>query len=93
MDWSHVDYFIDYYDVFITCLNSHSDGTHSLQTIHLVSEQLCNARFLQIWRNKLFYILNIPLMLIYSYLFIWNIEKFEEGPLFVYTNCCQIIFF
>ncbi len=25
---------VDYSDVFISCLNSHSDGTHSLQSIH-----------------------------------------------------------
>ncbi len=25
---------VDYCDVFITCLDSHSDGTHSLQSIH-----------------------------------------------------------
>ncbi len=25
---------VDYYDVFISCLDSHSDGTHSLQSIH-----------------------------------------------------------
>ncbi len=25
---------VDYYDVFISCLDSHSDGTHSLQRIH-----------------------------------------------------------
>ncbi len=30
MNCSHVDY----YDVFISCLNSDSDGTHSLQSIH-----------------------------------------------------------
>ncbi len=30
MDWSHVDY----RDVFISCLDFHSDGTHSLQRIH-----------------------------------------------------------
>ncbi len=30
MDWSGVDYC----DVFISCLNSHSDGTHSLQRIY-----------------------------------------------------------
>ncbi len=30
MDWSGVDYC----DVFISCLVSHSDGTHSLQRIH-----------------------------------------------------------
>ncbi len=26
--------FVDYCDVFIICLDSHSDGTHSLQSIH-----------------------------------------------------------
>ncbi len=26
--------FVDYCDVFISCLDSHSDGTHSLQSIH-----------------------------------------------------------
>ncbi len=31
MDWSHV---VDYCNVFISCLDSHSDGTHSLQRIH-----------------------------------------------------------
>ncbi len=25
---------VDYCDVFISCLDSHSDGTHSLQMIH-----------------------------------------------------------
>ncbi len=30
MDWSGVDYC----DVFISCFDSHSDGTHSLQRIH-----------------------------------------------------------
>ncbi len=30
MDWSGGDYC----DVFVSCLDSHSDGTHSLQSIH-----------------------------------------------------------
>ncbi len=33
MDWSGVDYSDD----FISCLDSHSDGTHSLQRIHWAS--------------------------------------------------------
>ncbi len=50
MDWSHVDYC----DVFISCLDSHSDGTHSLQS------KWCNVTSLQIWwRNKLIYILDL----------------------------------
>ncbi len=32
VNWSGVDY----YDVFISCLDSHSDGTHSLQRIKLI---------------------------------------------------------
>ncbi len=37
---------------FISCLDSHSDGTHSLS-------KWCDAKFLQIWwRNKLIYILD-----------------------------------
>ncbi len=31
MDWRLL---VDYCDVFISCLDSHSDGTHSLQRIH-----------------------------------------------------------
>ncbi len=32
---------VGYYDVFISCLDSHSDGTHSLQRIHWwASEQI-----------------------------------------------------
>ncbi len=46
MDWSGVDYC----DVFISCLDSHSDGTHSLPLV----SKWWNATFLQIWwRNKL----------------------------------------
>ncbi len=30
MDWS----LVDYCNVFISCLDPHSDGTHSLQMIH-----------------------------------------------------------
>ncbi len=46
MDWSGVYYC----DVIISCLDSHSDGTHSL---HPLSKR-CNATCLQIWwRHKL----------------------------------------
>ncbi len=40
---------------FISCLDSHSDGTHS----HSLVSKWCNATFLQIWRgSKLIYILD-----------------------------------
>ncbi len=41
---------MDYCDVFISCLKSHSDGTHSLQS-ELVSK-LCNAKFIQICSDE-----------------------------------------
>ncbi len=48
---------VDYCDVFISCLDSHSDGTHSLQRIHWWAS---DATFLQICsdKNKLIYILD-----------------------------------
>ncbi len=43
---------------FISCLDSHSDGTHSLQSIHCWDTDAV-THFLQIWwRNKLIYILD-----------------------------------
>ncbi len=50
LDWRDVDYCC----VFIICLDSHSDGTHSLQRIHWWTS---DAKFLFWWRNKLIYIL------------------------------------
>ncbi len=42
---------VDYCDVFISCLDSHSDGTHSLQRIHCyISPNLM--------KNNLIYILD-----------------------------------
>ncbi len=54
---------VDYCDVFISCLGSHSDGTHSLQRIHCWASDVM-LHFFQIfsnlfqWRNKLLYILD-----------------------------------
>ncbi len=31
---------VDYCDVFIRCLDSHSDGTHSLQRIHWIANDV-----------------------------------------------------
>ncbi len=33
--------FVDYWDVFISCLDSHSDGTHSLQIESDTFLQIC----------------------------------------------------
>ncbi len=41
---------VDYCDVFISCLDSHSDGTHSLQRIHWWTRR--NATFLQICSDE-----------------------------------------
>ncbi len=39
---------------FISCLDSHSDGTHSLTAEHPLPSKWCNATFFQIWwRNNL----------------------------------------
>ncbi len=47
---------VDYCDVFISCLGSHSDGTHSLQRIHWWASDVMPNLFW--WRNKLIYISN-----------------------------------
>ncbi len=43
MDWSCMDYCYYYFDVFISCLDSHSDGTHSLQRIHWWSDVMLDS--------------------------------------------------
>ncbi len=43
--WRNWALLVDYCDVFISCLNSHSDGTHSLQRTHS----------LDVWMKKLIY--------------------------------------
>ncbi len=54
MDWSGVDYC----DVFIRCLDSHSDG-HPFTAEHLLMSKWWNATSLQIWwRNKLILIMD-----------------------------------
>ncbi len=45
---------VDYYDIFISCLDSHSGGTHSLQRIHWWAMMSCYfSPNLFRWRNKL----------------------------------------
>jgi len=44
MDWSGVDY----WDTFISCLDSHSDGTHSQH----YRKQVMDAEFLQICSDE-----------------------------------------
>ncbi len=48
---------VDYCDVFISCLDSHSDGTHSLQMIHWWASDVISPNVF-LWRNKLVYILD-----------------------------------
>ncbi len=69
MDWSNVDH-----DAFISCLDSYSDGTHSLQRINLV-RKWCNVKFIQICsdEDQLFYILdglNVQQIFIFGELFL-----------------------
>ncbi len=42
---------MDYCDDLISCLGSHSDGTHSVQMDTLVGK-LCNAKFLLIFSDE-----------------------------------------
>ncbi len=45
---------VDFCEVFISCLDSHSDGTHSLQSIHWwASDGMIITPELFWWRNKL----------------------------------------
>ncbi len=46
----------DYCGVFMSCLDSHSDGTHSLQRMHWWGSDVMPNLFQ--WRNKLVYISN-----------------------------------
>ncbi len=79
---------VDYCDVFISCLDSHSDGTHSLQSNPLVSKWW-NATFLQIWaRNKLIYILDGPRESKYSFLgYLWV----KYSYLKTYKKYCSLL--
>ncbi len=43
MDWSGVDYLWNIVMFLISCLDSHSDGTHSLQSIHCWdTDEICD---------------------------------------------------
>ncbi len=49
--WTGILSTVDYCDVFISCLDSHSDGTHSLQRIHWCSNEETNSSTSRIsWR-------------------------------------------
>ncbi len=45
---------VDYRDVFSSCLDSHSDGTHSLQRMHCWAND--EMTHFSKWRNKLIYL-------------------------------------
>ncbi len=50
---------VDYCDVFISCLDSHSDGTHSLQRIHWWGSDVMLQFFKYVlMKNKLIYFLD-----------------------------------
>ncbi len=49
---------VDYCDVFISCLDSHSDGTHSLQRIHWWASEVMLNFSISVLLKKLIYILN-----------------------------------
>ncbi len=71
---------VNYCDVFISCLDSHSDGTHSLQIEDILVNKWFNARFLQIWwRNKFIYFLDGMIVSTFSANFnFWLNYSFKE---------------
>ncbi len=72
---------VDYCDVFISCLDSHSDGTHSLQSIHCWAS---DAMLHFWWRNKLICILDGMKVSTFSAIFhCWMYYSFKS---YLYTN-------
>ncbi len=69
-------------DVFISCLDSHSDGTHSLLN------KWCNPTFLQIWcGNKLILILDCLRVSTFSANFhFWMYYSFKHKALEIWTQ-------
>ncbi len=69
-------------DVFISCLDSHSDGTHSLLN------KWCNPTFLQIWcGNKLILILDCLRVSTFSANFhFWMNYSFKHEALEIWTQ-------
>ncbi len=90
---------------FISCLDSHSDGTHSLQRIHWWAVMECYISLnLFPWRNKLIYILDSLRVSSFQQIFIfgWTIPLKETMTsyhtiihymkLLMAANLCQYAF-
>ncbi len=96
MNWSRVD--VDVVWCFISCMNSHFDGTHSLQWIHWWTGDIMLN--LMIRRNKLMYILDglwvsrfsffgwiIPLIIIIIIHFICNASFLHSRRYKIIQEC------
>ncbi len=91
IDWSGVDYC----DVFISCLNSHSDGTHSLQRIHWwASDVMLNFSKSVVMKKQTHLILDGLRVSTFSALcHFWVNNSFKwhnhsHRPPFSSTSCC-----
>ncbi len=81
MDWNCVDYC----DVFTSCLDSYSDGTHSLQRIHWWASDVM-LHFSKSDEEKLIYILNgLRVSQLSAHWLNWGYSFSEKDP---YRECC-----
>ncbi len=82
MDWNCVDYF----DVFISCLDPFSDGTHSLQMIHWWASDVM-LHFSKSDEEKLIYILDgLRVKQLSAHWLNWGYSFSEKDP---YIECCS----
>ncbi len=73
MDWSGL--LVDYCDGFISCLDSHSDGTHSLQRIH--GEQVSKSATIK-KKKKSVSFLQIFILGWTIHLIFWDLKKLKN---------------
>ncbi len=80
---------VEYCDVFISCLDSHSDGTHSLQRIHWWASDLMLNSPIYVRLRK--HMRNIDKYCTFSYVYIGYIcyvfMSNSQFPVFVHWNC------
>ncbi len=79
---------VDYCDVFISCLDSHSDGTHSLQRIHWWAKSEFPNLFP--WINKFINILMAWVHFQQIFIFGWTISLISQ-LLFNFGQFCVMI--
>ncbi len=70
LDWTGVDYC----DVFISCLDSHSDGTHSLQRIRWWASDAVRHFSKSAWMKKQTYLMCILDGMNFMHIFIFLVN-------------------